>query len=246
MKMYKLKKLAAMILTVCIVMTLLLFLIYEQTISITPLLAKKYEVKGVDVSHYQGDINWSVLSEGLDFAYIKATEGSSSVDESFAYNYKEAQAARLRVGAYHFFSFDSPGATQAENFISNVEAYEGMLPPVIDVEYYGSYFKDPKPADVVLPELKEMTDALEKHYGIRPVIYATGSSYRRYIKDSSLGCELWRRNVYLKPSAGWTLWQYSSVGQLDGYSGEEKYIDLDVYCGTRAQFEAFARTQGKS
>ena len=154
--MIKIKKAAAVILGICIVMTLLLFLIYQQTISVTPLLAKKYEVRGVDVSHYQGDIDWQVLSDGLDFAYIKATEGSSYVDDSFEYNYKQARAERLRAGAYHFFSFDSSGAAQAANFIENVEPYEDMLPPVIDLEYYGKYFDSPKPAEEVLPELEDM------------------------------------------------------------------------------------------
>ena len=241
--MIKVKKLLIVLLSVCIVLTLLLFLVYRQTISITPLLAKRYEVRGVDVSHYQGDIDWDVLSDGLDFAYIKATEGSGSVDESFAYNYKEARKSGLRVGAYHFFSFDSAGKTQAENFIGNVEPCENMLPPVIDLEYYGNYFSDPKPAEQVLPQLEEMISALEDYYGVRPIIYVTGSAYRRYIKDSGLDCKLWRRNVYFKASGDWAFWQYSSVGQLEGYSGEEKYIDLNVFSGTREEFEGFGRAE---
>ena len=69
--------------------------------------------------------------------FIKATEGSSFVDEHFAYNYAEARKTDLAVGAYHFFSYDSPGAAQAENFINTVAPHAGMLPPVIDVEFYG-------------------------------------------------------------------------------------------------------------
>ncbi|MBR1724880.1 MAG: glycoside hydrolase family 25 protein, partial [Ruminococcus sp.] len=241
--MSKLKRLAVILVGACGVCAGLLFLVYKQWLSVTPLLAAGYEVKGVDVTHYQGDIDWETLSDGIDFAYIKATEGSGSVDESFAYNYREARAAGLRVGAFHFFSFDSSGKTQAENFISNVEGFDGMLPPVIDVEYYGDYFSDPKPAEEVLPELTAMIDALRAHYGTEPVIYATGSAYRRYIKDADLGCPLWRRNVYLKPADDWTFWQYSSVGRLDGYNGEEKYIDLNVFNGTREEFDSFGRTQ---
>ncbi|MBR4257050.1 MAG: lysozyme, partial [Clostridia bacterium] len=65
-----------------------------------------YPVRGVDVSHYQGDVDWETLSkQGISFAFIKATEGSSYVDLTFEKNYVEANKTVLRVGAYHFFSF---------------------------------------------------------------------------------------------------------------------------------------------
>ena len=96
--------------------------------------AKQYPVRGVDVSVYQGRIDWDTLAEqGISFAFIKATEGSGSEDPNFQRNWGQARQSGLRVGAYHFFSFDSGGDTQAENFIRAVEPVEGMLPPVVDV-----------------------------------------------------------------------------------------------------------------
>lgn len=63
-----------------------------------------YPVRGVDVSSYQGKIDWNVIaSQGISFAFVKATEGSSLVDPCFASNYGNAAAAGLQVGAYHFF-----------------------------------------------------------------------------------------------------------------------------------------------
>ena len=98
----------------------------------------KYPVAGVDVSAYQGRVDWDILSEqNIDFAYIKATEGSTFKDSCFEYNWKEASKTDLRIGAYHFFSFESSGEKQATNFIDSVDAIPEMLPPVIDVEYYG-------------------------------------------------------------------------------------------------------------
>ena len=77
----------------------------------------RYPVRGVDVSHYQGTIDWPVLAaQDLDFAYIKATEGSSHTDEKFAENWEAAKDTGLRIGAYHFFSFDSPGESQLKHF----------------------------------------------------------------------------------------------------------------------------------
>lgn len=203
-----------------------------------------FPVKGVDVSSYQGEIDWEVLAKeagGLDFAFVKATEGSAHTDGRFAYNYKEAQRVGLRVGAYHFFSFDSGGDTQAQNFIDNVPACENMLPPVVDVEFYGQYRDSPKPADEVVPELRRMLEELEAHYGIKPLIYATGASRSLYIEENFPEYELWVRSVYLKPSSdsGWTFWQHSDTARLDGYVGEEKCIDMNVFNGSREDFDAY-------
>ena len=117
----------------------------------------------------QGAIDWDTLcGEGISFAYIKATEGSSHVDPRFADNWMGARGRGLRVGAYHFFSFDSPGDAQAQNFIARLPAGEIDLPPVVDVELYGKYRRDPKPADEVWAELKKTLDALEAEYGVKP------------------------------------------------------------------------------
>ena len=91
-------------------------LFFTEKIKLNTPSQEEYPVRGVDVYSYQGEIDWGVLSEGLDFAYIKATEGSRYTDDRFAYNYEQARKTGLRVGAYHFFSFESSGASQAENF----------------------------------------------------------------------------------------------------------------------------------
>ena len=104
----------------------------------------QWEVFGVDVSSYQGEVDWSALaSQGVDFAFIKATEGSLLQDRQFAANWAGAAAAGVRAGAYHFLSYDSPGDTQADNFISAVPVTEGALPPVVDIEFYGQYLENP-------------------------------------------------------------------------------------------------------
>lgn len=94
-----------------------------------------YPVRGVDLSYYQGNIDWDVLaSQGVDFCFIKATEGVDHNDSQFAQNWQTAQAAKIYVGAYHFFRFEDTGREQAENFIRTVPVTENTLPPVIDVE----------------------------------------------------------------------------------------------------------------
>lgn len=236
-KKHKFKFLAAFIFALLCFALALMF--YKQIIKLNTPSKEKFPVRGVDVSSYQGDIDWDILSKDIDFAYIKATEGSAHLDGCFDYNYAHAQNTHLRVGAYHFFSFDSSGDTQAANFISHVAPCTNMLPPVIDVELYGDYLTSPKAADDVVPQLRLIIEAIENYYGMKPVIYATGTAYNMYIKDNFPECGLWIRDVYFTPKNDFTFWQYSGTGRLDGYNGEEKYIDLNVFNGSLSDFENY-------
>ncbi len=196
--------------------------------------ASRYPVRGVDVSHYQGRIDWQVLSEqDIQFAYIKATEGSSYTDERFADNWKDARQTGLRVRAYHFFSFDSSGILQAEHFIETVDAFEGMLPPVVDVEFYGNKKAAPPQAEEVASQLQAYLDRVEEAYGLKPMIYATYDTWELYIRDGFEEYPLWIRDIWHRPdkSVPWTFWQYTNRGRLQGFSGEEPYVDLNVYGG---------------
>lgn len=197
-------------------------------------------VRGVDVSHYQGEIDWpAIAKQDIEFAYVKATEGSGSRDERFDANWSGARASGLRTGAYHFFSYDSSGLDQAENFIATVPAESDALPPVIDVEAYGGYDARPASRADVLPQLRAMVEALQKHYGKPPVIYTTSRFYRLYISGEFQDCGVWIRDVFHRPrlpdGRRWMFWQYSSRGRLNGTHGVEPYIDLNVYFGTTEQ-----------
>ncbi len=223
--------LAAVLILVCT-------LVYTGVIQINGIAALKYEIRGVDVSAYQGEIDWEVLSkENIDFAFIKATEGSTHVDEYFEKNFENAKKTALKIGAYHFFSFESAGETQAQNFIKNVG--EEMPLPVIDVEYYGKFNKKNSDVPAIKKELRVMVEMLKDYYGQTPIIYATKASKNEILGDDFDDCFLWLRSVYfpVNNKNGWTFWQYSNRGRLKGYSGREKYIDLNVFRGTRTEFE---------
>lgn len=215
-------------------------LVVTKEVRITPLLADKYEINGVDVSHYQGTIDWLVLaSQDMDFAFIKATEGSSYVDECFYDNWQAAAETGLLIGAYHFFSFDSEGKTQAQFYIDTVGSLDGKLTPAVDVEFYEDKSSNPPPKEEVVRELRELLAALEDHYQAKPVIYTTYQAYRRYIKDEFTDYPLWIRNVYYEPflidDPAWTFWQYTDTEVLEGYQGSETYIDRNVFRGTKEE-----------
>lgn len=234
------KKISLLILSTLIVMLCMAFLLFTGILRPNHLLSKAYAVHGVDVSHYQGNIDFARLEEqGMSFAYIKATEGSTHVDDCFAENLLQIQQSSMRPGFYHFFSYDSSGQTQAENFIAQVPPLPNMLPPVIDVEFYGDYFAHPAPVNAVVPELRILVNRLEEHYGMKPVIYCTQRAYRLYIREHFADCDLWIRNVYLPPFSGWTFWQYTDKAMLDGYSGSEPCIDVNVFAGSPEEFARY-------
>ena len=204
---------------------------------------KKYPVRGVDASHYQGQINWETIAEqGITFAFLKATEGSGTVDDCFAENWANARAAGLYVGAYHFFSFDSSASTQADNYCSTVPDVADALPPVIDLEFYRS---DNLPsADAVRESLRILVNRMQNAYGKTPIIYTTKACWETYLKDADFAYTLWIRSIFTSPSNNftpdWTFWQYNPRGMLDGYEGGEVLIDLNVFRGTMEEFRAFA------
>ncbi|MCI8478820.1 MAG: glycosyl hydrolase family 25 [Oscillospiraceae bacterium] len=205
---------------------------------------RQWEVFGVDVSAYQGVVDWSKLAQqGVSFAFIKATEGSSLQDRRFADNWAGATAAGVRPGAYHFFSYDSSGETQAENFIAQVPNTPGALPPVIDLEFYGPYLQAPKDRAQVQPNLDILLERLEAHYGVKPILYVTYRSYRLYLSGGAYrDYPLWFSSPVIAPlGRGWRFWQYSHSARLEGYQGEEQRIDLNVFSGSRQQFDSFGQ-----
>ena len=189
---------------------------------------------GVDVSSYQANIDMNKLKEqNIQFIYIKATEGSKAQDNTFEKNWDNAKKAGLLSGAYHFFSFDSEGKTQAENFINTVDDnMKGRLIPAVDVEYYGDKKENPPKKEDVIRELKVFVDALEKEYGVKPIIYSGAEIYDKYLKGEFDEYKKWISSFYTPLSWNykddWYIWQYLNKGELEGYSGGEKYIDLNI------------------
>ena len=199
----------------------------------------KYPVRGIDISHHQTDIDWGLLERArLDFVFIKATEGGDHKDSKFGEYWKRAGELGLARGAYHFFTFCKPGREQAENYIGTVPAGEGLLPPVIDIEYGGNCSARPS-REEILREIDEFSDIVERRYGSRPLIYATKKSYEDFISDELPSYLIWIRDIYRTPrrpdGREWSFWQYTNRGRLWGIKG---FVDLNVFHGTRGEFSA--------
>ena len=204
---------------------------------------ERFPIRGVDVSHHQGEIDWPLLAaQNIRFVYMKATEGGDFQDPRFVRNWVEARKAGLAVGAYHFFRSEKTGAEQAQNFIRTVPVEPDALPPVLDVEC--PVVPPGKERDAIRARIAECLERLATHYGKTPVLYTTYEAYEAYILGDCTGYPLWIRSVFTKPDEAalerdWLLWQFSSRMRLRGYSGPERYIDVNVFNGKEDAFLRF-------
>jgi lysozyme len=183
---------------------------------------------GIDVSHHQGHIAWAKLpGQGVDFAYIKATEGADHVDTRFSINWQAAHAAGIRRGAYHFFTLCRSGRDQAAHFLRNVPAEAAALPPAVDLEFPGNCSRRPSRAKFH-KELGDFLRIVEARYGKHAILYLTPHFDKRYRVSSSFQRPLWLRSLGSRPRFGarrWTIWQTSSSRRLDGVHGR---VDWNV------------------
>lgn len=196
-----------------------------------------FPVKGIDVSAHNGIIDFAAArADTVQFVLIKATEGTDFSDAMFDRNHSAASKAGLKVGAYHFFRFDSPGHLQAYHFLSAVEGCWLDLPLAVDVEEYGN--PEGYGPERVAEELRAMADVMEA-CGRRVMVYTNKQGLERYVQPAfpdSLP-DIWLSSPSGRPAEeGWVLWQHSHQGAVAGLRGP---VDLNTYAGSAADFERY-------
>ena len=195
-----------------------------------------YDIHGIDVSHYQGEIDWEVLrNQGtiddcpIRFVMIKATEGTTNIDENFEDNFFQAREYGFTRGAYHFYSTRTAAADQARFFIQNVKLEKGDLPPVLDVEH--------KPQNQSREEFKQSVlqwlRIVEKHYGVKPILYTYYKFKVDNLNDSFFDqYPYWIAHYYVDSveyQGPWKFWQHTDAGSLPGIKGP---VDFNIYNGS--------------
>ena len=186
------------------------------------------EIYGIDVSHYQGEIDWpKVAGDGIDFAYIKATEGGDTVDDHFDANWRGARAAGVKVGAYHFFTLCRTGADQAANMLEVVPVTGADLPAAVDLEFPNNCADRPSVA-TVQRELKDFLDASLAATGQPVLLYVQDEFDAQYDITGTFDSPTWVRHLLRRPGGDWTVWQCSDLAAVDGIDGG---VDLDVMRG---------------
>jgi lysozyme len=204
--------------------------------------AHKMPVQGIDVSYFQGDIDWrKVAKAGIRFAYIKATEGGDRLDPKFRSNWRAAKRAGLARGAYHFMYWCSPAREQAAWFTAHVPRDASALPPVLDVEWNNHSPTCPGriPREEAIAKIEIMLEAMEAHAGKRPIVYTEPEFHREVLEGAFTDYEFWLRSVAATPEEsfegrGWVFWQFTTTGRVPGIAGA---VDRNSFNGTRAEWK---------
>ncbi|WP_420014304.1 GH25 family lysozyme [Sulfitobacter sediminis] len=198
-----------------------------------------FPVHGIDAARFQNTVDWNVArANGVNFAFLKATEGGDLLDPKFKDHWRGAGRAGVWRGAYHFYYFCTPPEVQARWFISNVPRVSGSLPPVLDMEwnpFSPTCATVRPPAAEVRRQMRVWLRIVEAHYGQRPILYTTPDFYRENGLGRFRGYDFWLRSTaeHLRdsyPGQGWRFWQYSATGLIPGVSGE---VDLNAFNGSR-------------
>ena len=196
-----------------------------------------YAVHGIDVSHYQKQIDWPRIAEqDIHFAFVKATEGLTYQDSLFCRNWDGMAAAQIKRGAYHFFRPSVSAYDQARNYMHWVNMEAGDLAPVLDVEVLDGVSKV-----TLIAQMHTWLYLVEINYGIKPVIYTNLKFYNRYLAGHFKDYPLWiarynTRTPTLACGREWDFWQYGSKGRLEGIEGN---IDFNVFRGSPEALEQY-------
>ena len=194
-----------------------------------------YEIHGIDISHYQGKIDWEQLKNAMikgcpvRFVIIKSTEGSSRLDENFRENFNQARDFGFIRGVYHFWSNKSTAREQAYYFLDQVHLTDGDLPPVLDIEH--------KPADKSVEDFQRdvltWLHIVEDKYHAKPIIYTYYKFKEQYLSAPVFeDYPYWLAHYYVDKvqyKGKWKFWQHTDVGKLPGIKG---YVDFNIYNGS--------------
>ncbi len=197
---------------------------------------------GIDVSRYQGNINWTLVAgEEVKFAYIQISRKIDDIDPKFEVNWQGAKSVGILRGAYQRFQPDEDVIGQADLFLEKLGPFvEGDLPPMLDVEDSGGLT-----ASVIADRVRQWLEYVELNTGVRPIIYtgrffwqdtlasADFTEYPLWIAHYTDGCP-----TIPQPWTQWALHQYSSQAVLDGIT--ENTVDVNRFNGSESDLLALA------
>ena len=202
---------------------------------------------GVDVSHWQGQIDWiGVASTGHTFAFVKATEGTSFTDVTYPLNREGAGAVGIKIGAYHYArpagasaaAIAESAIAQADAFVAFAQPAPGDLLPSLDLEATGGLS-----ATDLTAWTQAWLDEVAVRLGVRPIIYASPVFWAKYLGDTPIfaagGDPLWIAHwtaaaLPILPGGawggfGWMFWQWSDCEHVTGIA---HCVDGDRFNGT--------------
>lgn len=193
---------------------------------------------GLDVSEFQGTIDWTMVENiendyPIEFVFIRATAGNDREDKQFEHNWNSAKKANIIRGAYHYYRPNENSLEQAELFIKTVQLQKGDLPPVLDIE------KLPKDQSIknLKIGLKRWLKAIEEYYKVKPIIYTGEKYYDDFLKEEFSDYLFWIANYnFYREKIGddWLFWQFTEKASVSGIKGN---VDVNIYNGDLEQLK---------
>ena len=213
---------------------------YRTYTSFSIRIPTQYHIHGIDVSSYQGVINWPMVkamqedSVHITFAFIKATEGVVQVDPYYQRNWREAQKAGIVCGAYHYFRPKFNGKWQARFFLQTIKSGKNTLPPVVDVEELSGL--QPQAMRRELTDFLQEVTAKNKR---KPIIYTGLKFYGDYLKGYFSDYTYWIASyndpdLVVSKGTNWKFWQHSDKAHVNGIIA--RGVDFDAFNGDSVAF----------
>ncbi|MGN6109380.1 MAG: glycoside hydrolase family 25 protein [Kofleriaceae bacterium] len=198
-------------------------------------------VAGVDVSYHQEDIDWRrVRRAGMQFAFVRVSDGTTFADPKFQRNWAAARSAGVLRGAYQYFRPDESAIAQADLLIDALLRDPGELPPVIDVETAGN-----KTAAQIAERVQAWIDRVRARLGVEPMVYTGPDFWTRKVAGADFRAQpLWLAHYTAgcptipAPWTAWTFWQFSERGEVPGIDWP---ADMNWFAGTLEELQAFGR-----
>ena len=195
-----------------------------------------YQMHGIDVSHHNGIFDWQKVKKmrfakedlRIEFCFLKATEGMTHSDKQFERNWEKLGKLGIKRGAYHFFIPWREPKGQAMNFINSVKLKKGDFVPVLDIEQNSL-----KSDNQIVSEIKVWLNMVQKHYGVKPIIYTNPNFYKKFIKGNFDNYPLWIADYSKETLKGYGanlwFWQHNQKGWCEGVKGT---VDYNVFLGS--------------
>ena len=180
------------------------------------------QAQGIDISKYQGTINWAKVAKdkNVKFIYVRATEGTSIRDPRYKANIDSARKHKIYVGSYHVYSSKTTAYKQFANFKSMVSKKKQDLIPVLDIEGYHS-------GSLNMERVDKLLELMEKEYGVKPMIYTSEKVFFEHFNIKKYNkYQIFVAKYKGTPSIRYTLWQHSRTGRISGIKGD---VDLDKF-----------------
>jgi len=192
---------------------------------------------GIDVSQYQGQINWDevlLTKHPLRFAIARATMGNNGHDLEFKANWAALKRVGLQRGAYHYYRPFEASKEQAQNFMASVQLQPGDLPPVLDIERMSPL----GPANL-RKGVQNWLRLVEKHYHCKPIVYTGRYFYERYLKGSIDGYPIWIASYGPHHKVAHLPWQFYQFSEKMVVHGINTFVDGNFFQGSLTKLRNF-------